>query len=531
MANKRVIDLPDLSQEVQEGQYVLVDSAGGTGKMSLKKIVDEAGSFDPAGEYPELYAGNLTTDKAQTDTVPYLFRKTGGTLSRVGERCYDTVIGASVGENQLVQSGATSVTVQSGHKYYAKINGTESLGASTGSAITINDSEKDMVVDLSLLLPSSIVDYVYSLGSTNGIAKLRSWGFLRGYQAYNAGSIESVEVTGKVVRGFNQWDGEWEVGEYDNNGQKASGSGVRCKNYIAILPSANYYLLSPNILYVCFYDADKNFISRNTYAGNTVRTTPNDAYYMTFNTASAYGTTYNNDICINLSSDRNGEYEPYTSQSYDYGTDTLNGIFKLDSNNNLYADGDVKTSDGVITRRYKKVTYDGSEAWVDYGSVSDNNLCFRIEPEGKVVGVQKSISDYGANINYAFVPDMPYKCYCDHGSFNMFYFRPPNDTITTLAAWKTYLASNPITVVYELATPTTEQGDPFPSPQVCYPDGTEEYITSNGVPVGHSTEYPYDLKGLVEGLIDIPDVPSTNGTYVLKATRSASGVVYNWVTG
>ena len=126
---------------------------------------------------------------------------------------------------------------------------------------------------------------------------------------------------------------------------------------------------------------------------------------------------------------------------------------------------------------------------------------------------------------------MPYKCYCDHGSFNMFYFRPPNDTITTLAAWKTYLASNPITVVYELATPTTEQGDPFPSPQVCYPDGTEEYITSNGVPVGHSTEYPYDLKGLVEGLIDIPDVPSTNGTYVLKATRSASGVVYNWVTG
>lgn len=34
---KRIIDLSELSQEVQEGQYILVDSAGGTGKMNLKK--------------------------------------------------------------------------------------------------------------------------------------------------------------------------------------------------------------------------------------------------------------------------------------------------------------------------------------------------------------------------------------------------------------------------------------------------------------------------------------------------------------
>lgn len=50
-------------------------------------------------------------------------------------------------------------------------------------------------------------------------------------------------------------------------------------------------------------------------------------------------------------------------------------------------------------------------------------------------------------------------------------------------------AMNGQQLVYELQTPTTEQGDPFPSPQIVYPDGTEEYVTSNGVPVGHETRY------------------------------------------
>lgn len=468
MANKRVIDLPDLSQEVQEGQYVLVDSAGGTGKMDLKHIVDEAGNFDPAGEYPELFAGNLTTDKAQEDKIPYLFRKTGGNLSRVGERCYDTIIGASVGENQLVQSGATSVAVQTGHKYYAKIDGTESIGASTGSAITINDSAKDMVIDLSLYLPTNIADYIYSLESAtagSGIAKLREWGFLRGYQAYNSGSLESVEVTGKKVVGFNQWNEEWENGRYNiNTGDKTtSTTSLRCKNHIKVVPNTQYYVNAPVVAFFVGFDASGNCIGLllNDYGQSATKdktlTTPTNCYEIVFY-CDSYA-TYNHDICINLSSGRNGEYEPYTEQTYDYGDDVLNGIFKLDANNNLYADGDVKTSDGTITRHYGTRAYQsGDESLPD--AITDGT-----------------------------------------------------------------------TTVYKLTTPTTEQGDPFPSPQVCYPDGTEEYVTSNGVPVGHSTEYPYDLKGLVEGLIDVPDVPSTNGTYVLKATRSASGVAYNWVTG
>lgn len=84
--------------------------------------------------------------------------------------------------------------------------------------------------------------------------------------------------------------------------------------------------------------------------------------------------------------------------------------------------------------------------------------------------------------------------------------------------------------VYKLTTATTETADPYTNPQVCYPNGTEEYIDTRDVPipVGHNTKYMRDLKKLLEG---IPDAPTANGTYVLKATVSSSGVTYSWVAG
>ena len=48
--------------------------------------------------------------------------------------------------------------------------------------------------DLSLMFGSTIADYVYGLGSANGIAKLKSWGFFtEDYYPYDSGSLKSVE--------------------------------------------------------------------------------------------------------------------------------------------------------------------------------------------------------------------------------------------------------------------------------------------------------------------------------------------------
>ena len=95
------------------------------------------------------------------------------------------------------------------------------------------------------------------------------------------------------------------------------------------------------------------------------------------------------------------------------------------------------------------------------------------------------------------------------------------------------------TTVVKLQTPTTESATPYTNPQIV--GSTEEFIDAGtsastptrdvAIPVGQDSKYHTDLKAKLEELAKIPDVPSTNGTYTLKATRSASGVEYNWVSG
>ena len=63
---------------------------------------------DINGDYPTLIAGNadhLLSDEKITDTVPYLFRRTGGGNTRIGHSCIPTIVGGSLVGNQLVQNG------------------------------------------------------------------------------------------------------------------------------------------------------------------------------------------------------------------------------------------------------------------------------------------------------------------------------------------------------------------------------------------------------------------------------------------
>ena len=376
---------------------------------------------DNDGYYPSLYAGNLSSTKKQTDSVPYLFRKTAGGASKIGEREDDTLVGATVNVNQLVDADTSSVTIQSGHKYYAVIGGTRTIANSTGTAISVTGGT-DMVTDLTAYFGSTIADYLYNLETATagaGIAKLKEWGFFTGeYIPYNPGTLESVEATAHVMR-----------------------------------------------------DADENII------GN-----------------------------------------------YNLGTDTLRGLFKLDSNNNLYADGDTKASDGTVTRKYGVVDL-GTLNWVYEGNVNLGQFrvsftdgkyqgnCICVNYQNNPTHTWNNLSNMQIGIgNSASVPIL----------------RIRDESYSDAAAFKAAMSG--VMLVYELATPTTEQSTPFTSPQICDPDGTEEYVSGNGVPVGHETEYDYDIKGLAEELIDVPDIPSTNGTYVLKATRSASGISYEWVS-
>lgn len=404
------------------------------------------------------------------------------------KRLYDTLVGATVNVNQLVDADTSSVTIQSGHKYYAKISGTESIGASTGTAISVTGGT-DMVIDLTAMLGSTIADYLYNLETATagaGIAKLREWGFLTDeYIPYNVGSLESVEATAHKMVGFNQWDEETESGSYNvtTGNPTADATKIRTKNDISVLPNTTYYKKTSSSFWNIYLDADKNLISYGDASQGTF-TTPNNCYYIRFNLESAYGTTYNHDICINLSSDRNGEYEPYSAHTYDLGTDTLRGLFKLDSNNNLYADGDTKTSDGTVTRKYGVVdlgtldyVYNSNDTYF-YATISnlkDNGGWWKVSN----VICEKYVTTFPNNITSVD------KAVCAWNSGNRLIIK--DSAYTDAATFKTAMSG--VMLVYELATPTTETSTPFQNPQICDPDGTEEYVTSNGVPVGHETRY------------------------------------------
>ena len=173
------------------------------------------------------------------------------------------------------------------------------------------------IFDLTAMLGSQIADYIYSLEQANagaGVAWFKEHFAPNDYYPYDVGTLKSVQTSGHKVVGFNQWDEEWDnVLVNINNGNTApSAITIGSKNFCPILPSTAYYATcgktdgdSQNRYYLglIFYDENKQYVSGGYY-NNRVFTTPKNARFfkITTNTSTVvYGSTYNNDICINIS--------------------------------------------------------------------------------------------------------------------------------------------------------------------------------------------------------------------------------------
>jgi len=152
--------------------------------------------------------------------------------------------------------------------------------------------------------------------------------------------------------GFNQWDEEWEVGALNNDGSVDSSSNRRTTSFIPVIPNTTYFQQSPTAAYLgryAFYNADKQIVK---YDGNGVPsgikevTAPENAHYLRITFGVNYGTTYNHDICINISDPaKNGTYEPghvvtyHISWQSEAGTvyggtlDVTTGVLTVDRDN------------------------------------------------------------------------------------------------------------------------------------------------------------------------------------------------------
>ena len=584
------------AQAAQEAAEEAAEEAGQT--LSNKADID--------GSYPNLAAGQLLSSQHTTDQIPYFIRPT---FSKAGDREYDTLVGGSVGWNQLVNFSDNTKTVSgitiarsenikisyggtptttdyvdafaytsgdsfltnfvAGHKYlitskstddnlyvvinnpYIDLSGNPNratIYAPTSqptyyycrirvtNGVAVSGNGVLQVTDLTLLLGSTIADYIYTLETATagaGVAKLKSWGFFtKDYYPYEAGSLKSVEgLVSHDTVGFNQFDKSTAIdGKKMSpiNGVIQTNATWAMSDYIKVIPNTNYYTNADGTgqdYVVVLFNNDKEYIGYQAIVTGLFNT--GDARYIVVSTIKAK--TSVEDLVVNLSwsGSRNGEYEPYIKHSYPLDSSlTLRGVPKKDSDGNLYYDGDVYQSDGTVQRRYGEYALTGDENITIQGT-DENVTVFRIVTHKVNAGNANQMSNYGIYFSsaWAIIENRPNTFVL--GAEGNLYLQLPTSVASTVEQFSALLERNPLKVVYELATPTTETADPFTNPQLVDKDGTEEYVSTGLVPVGHYTEYPADLR---ERLETIPDLPTTAGTYRLKVTVVSGKPVYEWVT-
>ena len=285
---------------------------------------------------------------------------------------------------------------------------------------------------------STIADYVYNLEQStagSGIAWLKSYGFFtKDYYAYNAGGLVSVNTSGKKVVGRNQCDKVKAGVYYTSNGNyDAALTTYSCTEKIKILPNTQY----------------------------TVSVIKNSGSIGTDNGALFY--------------DANGAYLGRYTGGYSH-TDTYPFTFTTPSN----------------------ATYCGIDINIQKSSI----VGVQIE-----LGSTDSTFESYTSLTYPIQSTDLRGLYKLNGSqlYTDGDIYSADGTVTRKYGYRDYQSgdeslANAITdgthTVYKLSAPTTENAQPFTSPQIVYRSGTEEYLDTRDVPmpVGGNRQY-----------IDIPE--------------------------
>lgn len=242
---------------------------------------------------------------------------------------------------------------------------------------------------------------------------------------------------------------------------------------IPVLPNKQYTLMLrktnnvAGVMYIFPYTKNnvmhKQAISTNiSYTGNIAYTftTPQDCYYVSFrvginlsgNTCTfsdfmvLYGTHTWDDVT---------EFIPY--QGFETTTVELNQPLRELPNG-------VKDTieNGVVTRRVGEITFNGSETWLKNAGNANNWLYHIAITHVNAKGLCDSlphneidvINSDGSGINRVGFNFTQYEKVM---YLNVGYYMEQAGLTNTVDNLKTWLQSNPITVWYELATPTTEQ--------------------------------------------------------------------------
>ena len=395
-----------------------------------------------------------------------------------------------------------------------------------------------MCIDLTALFGSSTIpDYLYSLEQTTagaGVAKLKEWGFLtKDYYPYNAGSLQSVKCSGKKVVGKNLFEvtastttiSDVLLSILDDSSIDINGTATSNGSYdLGTIDLTNVRGESIKIsgltngasgtliLEYIFFDKNGSALAYKDVTNQTIDyTLPDNVGVCTARLYIYSGKTYDHIKCkpmIRLSSIEDATYEPYSELTYPTSPIDLRGLYKLDANNNLYADGDVYNADGSVSRKYGIV--DLGSLTYQYNSQSayfyTSDVTLRKYGSG-VICISSLYTDLGdkSASDMATVANMSMA-----SNDNSILIKFKNTSYTDPSAFKTAMSG--VYLIYELATPTTESTTPFTSPQSLDNVTLEEYLDSRDypLPVGHITNY----MGASDELVEMPSTP-LDGEYVL----------------
>ena len=267
--------------------------------------------------------------------------------------------------------------------------------------------QKVMIIDITQMFP---FDTPATLTDTRVQAILN-----RGYIAYNTGELKNVDIGVISSECFNIWDEQTENGRIDiTNGALVNDNDrIRSVNYIELVSGTTYYTKAPNTISLFYYDSNYNYIDYLNVQNQTF-TPPSNAKYLKFFISQSYGTTYNHDICINVSSSLNGTYKAHTTLSpitFKYqggGVNTSKDKMTIGKENVVFVKDRVEVSlNSVGTWTYDSThtRFYSPELATKYKTPSDNNtkanmLCPKYELLAQQVlfdGTQDKTISYSSN--------------------------------------------------------------------------------------------------------------------------------------
>ena len=391
------------------------------------------------------------------DKVPYLFRKSAG-----GNNVFEKIIGGTIVTNQMIENGDFS-------------NGLTGWTIFSEGASTISASNNEATI-------TGVTTYNDGIGIELATAP--------GHIYYVSASVKS---TGDAAF----FDSQHKI----DNPILPSAEYKRYEHIISVgTLTSEFFLLSKksintvNIKDVMCIDITKVLGNGAQYIYSLEQATAGAgvAWFRQMFPSDYYAYDSGSLQSVNVASKKVYDSNNTLVATYTFDSDvTLRGLPKLDSNNNLYYDGDTYESNGTVTRRYGIVDL-GTLEWTH-----NSSGYFRFTDKLEIIKAENSIitsvcSKYQIRTFNSWIYSKIDKTAAAGNDGRLYVY---DDSYTDAATFKTAMSG--VMLVYELATQTTETADPYTNPQIVDADGTEEFVDyaysqstrDVAVPVGHDSLY------------------------------------------